>query len=114
MRLVVTVRTNRTFFTMTIKCATRGVLWQQRKRWIEIEGADVTVIQRKYLAAIHALEHLRTMRLEYDYCILDIDSKLITDQLWGSKSTTSVNIAELKSDLIGLMTSQGVTIEKRT
>lgn len=104
-------RSNRTFFTILIRQDSK-VLYRGTRRWIEIEGADVSDIQRKYLAAIYALNKLRSMRLWYDECILSIDSKLIMEQLMGKKSTSSVNIAELKSDLIGLMTSQGVTIGK--
>ena len=106
-------RSNRTFFTILIK-QNDEILYEKRKRWIETEGADVSDIQRKYLSAIYALKQLQSMKLWYDECYLSIDSKLIMDQLMGRKDTTSINIAELKSELLGLMTCLGVTIEKRS
>lgn len=80
--------------------------------WTEFADAPKTDIQRKYYATIVSLEKIKERELRYDSILLRINSSRIHDQLTGKVDTQTKEIAELRSELKGLMTRMGVTLEE--
>ncbi|MCK5617618.1 hypothetical protein KAR91_87950 [Candidatus Pacearchaeota archaeon] len=83
-----------------------------QSRWLDVPpvvrpGSD---LQRKYTACILSLEKMRERKM-YNFK-LKVEGKLINEQLAGKRSTGTMKIAELRSELHGLMTRMGVTIER--
>lgn len=108
MRLV--VKTDRSFFYTTLKEETGKIIWTSSRRWLDVYNVPGSDLQRKYIACILSLKKVRV--LAYDSLKLQVEGKMINDQLTGKKSTGTFEVAELRSELVGLMTLMGVTIER--
>ena len=106
------IRTDRSFFSATLKSDSGRVIETYKSRWMDIPenvrpGSD---LQRKYTACILSLEKMREKGI--NILKLKVEGKLFNEQMAGSKSTGTLVIAELRSELKGLMTRMGVTIER--
>lgn len=107
---------NRSFFTTKVVYDSQ-VLFSRLIFWKDVKRKVSTDLQRQYLAAILGLEYFRAM-LDVTWIgprpsiTLRINSKHVMKQLMGKIQPSNVEIATLKSELIGLVTRMGVTIDK--
>jgi hypothetical protein len=105
------VKADRSTYSFFIYDDSGAILHSEIVRWLERPDIKPeSDLQRKYLAMIEALTTLRTLDLHYDSMTIEVEGKLINRQLNSRSSTQTAAIAELRSELIGLMTRMGVIL----